>query len=122
MKKVLIALTAMVPVTLIGAWTGDAHSISLRPLSQSLIEQIGCEGGPSREDRCPYGYRWDRHPNGRSSCEPCRQKQGSRDRDWNDRYEEPRRYRDYGDYGSRRYRQYEDDRYYEPRRYPRESY
>jgi hypothetical protein len=112
MKKVLIALTAMVPVTLLGAWTADAHPISVRPLSQSLIEQIGCKGGPSPKDRCPYGYainqdRWGGH------CEPCgQQRYGSRYRDWNDR----------GDYGSRRYRQYEDDRYYEPRRYPRGYY
>jgi hypothetical protein len=106
MKKALIALTAMVPLALVAAWTAKANpmGVSLRPPAQSyLMEQIGCEGGPSPKDRCPYGYRLERH-----GCEPCGQRHGSRYRDWNDRYYEPRRYRDYG------------DRYYEPRRYPRE--
>jgi hypothetical protein len=113
MQKTLIALTA-VPLALLGVWTAKANplSSSLRPLSQNyLIEQIGCEGGPSPKDRCPYGYRIARH----GFCEPCwQQRQGSRYRDWD---YEPRRYRDYGDYEPRRYRDYDNDQYSEPRRY-----
>jgi hypothetical protein len=124
MKQALFALTATAPLALIAAWTAHAYPISLRPLFQSYsIEQIGCKGGPSPEDRYPYGYRLERHGGGRGYCEPCgQQRYGSRYRDWNERYYEPRRYQEDGDYGSRRYRGYGDDRYYEPRRYPREYY
>src|SRR5690349_18846057 len=117
MKKALIALAMIVSFT-IPAATAHAYPISFGPLSQSLIEQIGCAWPPEPQARCRYGYRWDPDRHGGGSCEPCRDRhQGSRYRDWDDRYNEPRRYRDYGDYGSRRYREYDDDRYYQPRRY-----
>jgi hypothetical protein len=54
MKKALIALTATVPLALLATWTAKAYPIgnSFRAVSQGdLIEQIGCKGGPSREDR-----------------------------------------------------------------------
>jgi hypothetical protein len=109
MKKTLIALTTAVPLALLAAWA-SAYPISpLSPSQSNLVEQVGCKGGPSREDRCPYGYRIVGE--GRGYCVPCgQQRYGSRYRDWNDRYYEPRRYRQY------------DDRYYEPRRYPRGYY
>ena len=103
MKKSVIALAATVPLALLVALSAQASPIgnSLSPLSESyLIKQIGCAGGPSPEDRCPYGYQFDRH-GGRGFCEPCGERHGSRYRDWNDQYHEPRRYRDYG--SSRRY-------------------
>jgi hypothetical protein len=122
MKKVLIVLTATVPIAILAGWTANAYPISVRSGSQNeLLKQIGCKGGPSPEDRCPYGYRLERSGGGRGYCAPCG-RYGSRYRNWNDRDYEPRGYREYGDYGSRRYRQYEDDRSYEPRRYPREYY
>jgi hypothetical protein len=117
MKKALIVIIATVPVALL-AVTAKANPPAsvLRPPTQSyLMEQIGCKGGPSQKDRCPYGYRIVGE--GRGHCVPCGQQGYGRDR-----YDEPRRYREHGDYGSRRYRQYEDDQNYEPRRYPRESY
>jgi hypothetical protein len=107
MKKALIALTATAPLALLASWTANAFPISNLSLSQEFPARA-CEGGPSPKDRCPYGYRLDRHVGG---CEPCwKQRRGSRYGDWNDRYNEPRRYRDY------------DERYYAPRRYPREYY
>jgi hypothetical protein len=113
MQKALIALTATVPLALLGVWTAEANPLSnsLRPLSQNyLIEQIGCEGGPSPKDRCPYGYRISDH----RGCVPCwQQRHGSRYRDWD---YEPRRYGDDGGYEPRRYQEY-NDRYSEPRRY-----
>ena len=116
MKKALIALTVTAPLALLVAWTANAYPIStLSPSQRNFVEQVGCKGGPSPKDRCPYGYSFNRH-DGRGYCEPCGY--GSRYRDWNDRYSEPRRYRDYG---SRRYPEY-GDRYYAPRRYPREYY
>jgi hypothetical protein len=121
MRKTLIALTATVPLALLAPWTAKANppaSVQRPPTQSYLKEQIGCKGGPSREDRCPYGYRIVGEGKGR--CVPCGQQSYGRDR--KDRYEEPRRYREYGDYGSRRYRQYEDEQNYEPRRYPREYY
>jgi hypothetical protein len=119
MKKALIAVTVTAPLALLVAWTANAYPIStLSPSQRNFVEQVGCKGGPSPKDRCPYGYSFNRH-DGRGYCEPCGY--GSRYRDWNDRYSEPRRYREYGDYGSRRYREY-GDRDYAPRRYPREYY
>jgi hypothetical protein len=110
-----------VPLAILVAWTANADPISYpSPSRSNLVEQVGCKGGPSPEDRCPYGYRLERGDGGRGYCAPCG-RYGSRYRDWNDRYNERRQYRDYGDYGSRRYREY-DDRSYEPRRYPREYY
>jgi hypothetical protein len=105
MKKTLIALATTAPLAL-AAWTASAYPISTSHFPINLLEQIGCEGGPSPKDRCPYGYRLDRHDGG---CEPCQERHGSRYRDWNERYAEPRRYRDY-------------DEGYAPRRYPREYY
>jgi hypothetical protein len=111
MKKALIALIATAPLALIAAWTANAYPISPpSPSWSNLVEQVGCKGGPSGEDRCPYGYRIVGE--GRGHCVPCgQQRYGSKYRDWNERYYEPRRYR-----------QYDDERYYEPRRYPREYY
>jgi hypothetical protein len=119
MKKALFALTAIVPIALVPAWTAKANPAesSLVRLSQSSIEQIGCKGGPSPEDRCPYGYRLE--GGGRGYCAPCSGKRyGSKYRDRDEEYYEPRRYREYDErsYGPRRYRDY-DDGYYEPRRY-----
>jgi hypothetical protein len=122
MHKALVAFTSTVPLALLGwgVWVAEANSLSsaLRPLSQNhFIEQIGCKGGPSPEDRCPYGYRIERHGGGSWFCEPCwQQRYGSRYRDGEGGYYEPRRYRGYGDYESRHYREYNDG-YYEPRRY-----
>jgi hypothetical protein len=111
MKKTLIALVATAPLALLAAWTANAYPISPSSPSSSNLVEVGCAGGPSPEDRCPYGYRIVRPDEGRGYCVPCGQRRyGSRYRDWNDRYYEPRRYRQY------------DDRYYEPRRYPREYY
>src|SRR5262245_47455388 len=99
MRKMLIALTAAAPLAVLG-WTANAYPISTPSLSQNyLLKPIGCEGGPSPKDRCPYGYRLRD-----GGCEPCGERHGSRYRDWNDRYAEPRRYRDYDeDYAPRRY-------------------
>ena len=129
MHKPLIALAGTAALML-----GSAVSVKAIPLSpgassqdQSPIEEIGCVRAG---DNCPYGYRIERHGGKGWSCEPCGdQKQGSRYRDWNDRYSEPRRYyrgygdyqprryyRDYGDYGPRQYQEY-DERYYQPRYY-----
>jgi hypothetical protein len=71
MKNPLIVFPAMDPFALVAAWTANASFAGsfLRPLSQSLIEQIGCKGGPSPEDRCPYGYRLE--GGGRGYCAPC---------------------------------------------------
>jgi hypothetical protein len=129
MRKPFIALAGTTALML-----GSAVSVKAIPLSpgassqdQSPIEEIGCV---TAGDNCPYGYRIERHGGKGWSCEPCGdQKQGSRYRDWNDRYSEPRRYyrgygdyqprryyRDYGDYGPRQYQEY-DERYYQPRYY-----
>jgi hypothetical protein len=119
MKKTLIALTATAPLALLVVWTANAYPISpTSPSRNNLVEPVGCAGGPSPEDRCPYGYRIVGEK-GRRHCAPC----GSRYRDGDDRYYEPRRYREYDDrYNQpRRYRDY-DDGYSQPRRYPREYY
>ena len=65
MKKALIALAMIVSFT-IPAATAHAYPISFGPLSQSLIEQIGCAWPPEPQARCRYGYRWDpdRHGGG----------------------------------------------------------
>src|SRR4026207_2405267 len=111
MKKARIAIAATVPLALLATWTASAYTISTTSPSRSnLVEPVGCAGGPSPEDRCPYGYRIVGEE-GRRHCVPCgQQRYGSRYRDWNDRYYEPRRYREY------------DEQYYQPRRYPREYY
>jgi hypothetical protein len=39
-------------------WTANAYPISpTSPSTNNLVEPVGCAGGPSPEDRCPYGYR-----------------------------------------------------------------
>jgi hypothetical protein len=54
MKKTLIALVATAPLALLAAWTANAYPISpSSPSSSNLVEQVGCAGGPSPEDRCP---------------------------------------------------------------------
>jgi hypothetical protein len=121
MYKVTATAALMLCGTMVWAAHGTPLTGAIGPISRdfSPIEKVGCERSG---DNCPLGYRIERHGGGRWTCEPCwDQKHGSRYRDWNDRYSEPRRYREYGDYGSRRYRDY-DDRYNEPRRYPREYY
>jgi len=77
MKKALIVIIATVPVALL-AVTAKANPPAsvLRPPTQSyLMEQIGCKGGPSQKDRCPYGYRIVGE--GRGHCVPA----GSKDMD-----------------------------------------
>src|SRR6266542_3560460 len=78
MKKALITLTAAVPFALLAAWTANAYPISTpSPSQNNLVEQVGCKGGPSREDRCPYGYRIVGE--GRGHCVPCgQQRYGSK--------------------------------------------
>jgi hypothetical protein len=113
----MFVLTGIATLMLGGSMMWTAHATSMNtmdafPRMFSPVEKIGCA---TAGDNCPYGYRIERHGGKGWSCEPCwDQKHGSRYRDWNDRYYEPRRYRDYGDYGPRRYRDY-DERYYQPR-------
>jgi hypothetical protein len=114
MKKALIALTALMLGSAV--WAANATpltgSIPTPSQNNSPMETVGCT---TAGDNCPYGYRIERHGGKGWSCERCGdQKQGSRYRDWNDRYNEPRRYQDYGNYEPRRYRDY-DERYYQPR-------
>jgi len=120
MRKTIIALagtTALLCGSLV--WAAHANSPTSSGASfphNSPTERIGCT---QSGDNCPYGYRIERHDRKGWSCKPCwDQKQGSRHRDDDDEYYEPRRYRQYGEeyYGPRRYRDY-DDGYYEPRRY-----
>jgi hypothetical protein len=117
MYKPMFVLTGIATLMLGGSMMWTAHATSMNtmdafPRMFSPVEKIGCA---TAGDNCPYGYRIERHGGKGWSCEPCwDQKHGSRYRDWNDRYYEPRRYRDYGDYGPRRYRDY-DERYYQPR-------
>jgi hypothetical protein len=113
MKKALIPLTF--GLILGSAGWAEATPLSGPPLApnHSLLETIGCT---TAGDNCPYGYRIERHGGKGWSCKPCwDQKHGSRYRDEDHRYDEPRRHREYGDYGSRRSRDYDDN--YEPRRY-----
>jgi hypothetical protein len=116
MYKPIVVLTGIAALMLGGSMAANAASVANTmgefPRAFSPVEKIGCT---SSGDKCPYGYRIEKHGGKGWSCERCGdQKQGSRYRDWNDRYNEPRRYREYGDYGPRRYRDY-DERYYQPR-------
>jgi hypothetical protein len=106
---------ALLPLT-VGLILGSAvWGVKATPLSglslatspnQSPIEKIGCSRSSSNET-CPYGYQ----PRG-YGCQPCgwNERHGSRYRDLDEGYYEPRRYRDY------------DQGYYAPRKYPREYY
>jgi len=101
---------------------GSALVVKAAPLGlvvsapdRSAIERVGCRG---TGDNCRIGMFRMRHESGRWSCVPCGpQRYGE------DRYYEPRRYREDEDryYEPRRYRE-DEDGYYEPRRYPREYY
>ena len=114
-KGDIMMKNALLPLT-VGLILGSAVcGVKATPLSglssatsqnQSRIEKIGCSRGSSN-DTCPYGYT----PRG-YGCKPCgwNERHGSRYRDRDEGYYEPRRYRNY-DHG-----------YYGPRRYPREYY
>jgi len=99
MRKTIIALagtTALLCGSLV--WAAHANSPTSSGASfphNSPIERIGCT---QSGDNCPYGYRIERHGGRGWSCKPCwDQKQGSRHRDDDDEYYEPRRYRQYGE-------------------------
>src|SRR4029078_1376225 len=116
MRKPLI--TAMAAMTLCGmVWAAHANplvnTVGALPRVFSPIEKIGCKKA-GRD--CPKSYQLGRY----GQCMSCSTGQplyGSRQGDYG-----LRRYRDYdqGDYEPRRYRHYDDEEYYEPRRYRRD--
>jgi hypothetical protein len=64
MQKLVISLAATGGLVLASSmWVVHATPLTVGIPSQgfSPIEKIGCEGGPSPKDRCPYGYRIARH-------------------------------------------------------------
>ena len=90
MRKSMVTLT----LTMAGSmmWAANAISLTNQVLSiprESSLDKVGCERAG---DNCPYGYRIERHGGKGWSCEPC----WKRGEDY-----EPRRYRDYGDYGGK---------------------
>ena len=118
MKNALLPVTVgLILCSAMGAVKAAPINVVLPAPSQnySQIEKIGCSRGSSN-DTCPYGYQ----PRGHG-CQPCgwNEKPRSRYRDWDEGYNEPRRYRDYDE--PRRYRDY-DHGYDGPRTYPRGYY
>jgi hypothetical protein len=119
MQKPMMTVAATAALVLCGFfWVAQATPLAGstgRPSQEyTLIEKIGCT---KAGDICPYGQRVIRRTGHGPGCEPCNNKQGSKNRDRDDRDYEPRRYQDYGDYEPRRYRQYDEPNYEEPRRY-----
>jgi hypothetical protein len=110
MRKLVVTLTATAALILGSAGLAKATPLLIGAESpnQSPIESVGCT---RTGDNCPIGFAIKRHGGGSWSCVPCSGKQnyGSRYRDRDEEYSEPRRYREY------------DERHYAPR-YPREYY
>lgn len=90
MKRLRIA-PAVSPLIVIGPWLWTSQTAPLGSIPP--IEKIGCARSG---DKCPYGYRIERHGGHGWSCEPCWPQKHSYlgDRDY-----EPKRYRDYDDQG-----------------------